>query len=188
MKVYTHVSLEGYTNSYTILNDDEAVKQAIVVDPGKITMDVINLIEEGGYTLVGVLITHAHTHHIQGLRTLCRIYTPTIYAADTEIYGIGCSVLNGDGVIRVANLNVEHFSVPGHSIDSMVYKIEDLLFTGDTLNSGVTGSTLNVYSHRMLCNRIKDKLFSLSDSTIVLPGHGSPGTIGSERQFNIDIQ
>lgn len=188
MKVYTHTSIEGYTNSYTIVNDDENVKEAILVDPGKITMDEINLIEEDNYTLTAVLITHAHKHHIQGLRTIRRIYTPTVYAADTEIYGISCSVLNGDGVFRVANFNIEHFSVPGHSIDSMVYKIGDLLFTGDTLNSGVIGSTLNVYSHKLLCNKIKDKLFSLPDSTIVLPGHGCPGTIGSERQFNIDIQ
>lgn len=187
MKVYNHVSGEGYTNSYTILNDDETVKEAIVIDPGKITMDVINLIEDGGYVLTAVLITHAHARHIQGLRTLCRIYTPVIYAADTEIRGLSCFALNGDGIIRIAGLDVEHFSVPGHSIDSMIYKIEDLLFTGDTLISGVTGSTLNVYSHKMLCSRIKDKIFSLPDSTIVLPGHGCPGTIGSERQFNIDI-
>ena len=97
------------------------------------------------------------------------------------------SILNGDGIIKIAGFNVEFFSVPGHSPDSMVYKIEDVVFTGDTLISGVTGSTLSQYSHKLLCKKIKDKIFSLPNRTVVFPGHGSPSTIESEKQFNIDL-
>ena len=82
MKLYFHLCVDGFTNSYTILNDRPDVKEAIIVDPGKIDMETINLIEEGGYKLSAVLITHKHTHHIQGLRTLKKIYTPVVYAAD----------------------------------------------------------------------------------------------------------
>lgn len=186
MKVYCHVSLEGYTNSYTILND-EGERGAIIVDPVKITMDEINLIEGGGYNLAGVLVTHGHTHHVAGLKTLQKIYAPAVYAADSELCGIACSILNGDGILRLAGLDVVHYSVPGHSIDSMVYSIGDMLFTGDTLSSGVTGGTLSQYSHRLLCSRIREKLLALPDRTIVFPGHGCPGTIGSERRYNLDL-
>lgn len=41
----------------------------------------------------------------------------------------------------------------------MVYKIEDVVFTGDTLISGVTGSTLSQYSHKLLCKKSRIKFF-----------------------------
>ena len=47
MKLYFHLCVDGFTNSYTILNDRPDVKEAIIVDPGKIDMETINLIEEG---------------------------------------------------------------------------------------------------------------------------------------------
>jgi glyoxylase-like metal-dependent hydrolase (beta-lactamase superfamily II) len=187
MKVYFNLCLEGFTNSYTILNDDPNVMEAIIVDPGKVDIATITLIENGGYKLTSVLITHNHSSHVQGLHTLKKIYTPTVYAADSESFGMNYSILNGDGMIRIANFNVEFFSIPGHSPDSMVYKIEDTLFTGDTLIPGHIGSTFSRYSHELLCNKIRDKLFSLPDRTIIFPGHGSPSTIESEKQYNMDF-
>lgn len=187
MKVYFHLCIDGFTNSYVIVNDDPAVMEAIIVDPGQISNNIIRQIEDGGYKLVAVLITHNHAHHINGLRTLTKIYNPTVYAADSETYGMNSSILNGDGMTRIANLNVEFFSIPGHSPDSMVYKIGDVLFTGDTIIPGETGSTSSQYSKKLLCSKIKDKLFKLPDRTLIFPGHGAPGTIESEKQFNIDM-
>ena len=39
-------------------------------------------------------------------------------------------------------------------------------------------------NHDKLVNSIREKLFSLPDSTVVYPGHGPATTIGEERQFN----
>ena len=78
MKVYFHLCIDGFTNSYVIVNDDPAVMEAIIVDPGQISNDIIRQIEDGGYKLVAVLITHNHAHHINGLRTLTKIYNPTV--------------------------------------------------------------------------------------------------------------
>ncbi len=187
MKVYFNLCLDGFTNSYTVLNDNPDVMEALIVDPGHINMETISLIEEGGYNLAAVLITHNHKNHIQGLKTLRKIYSPEVYSSDTHIYGSSCSILNGEGTVRIAGMSVEFCSIPGHSPDSIVYKIEDMLFTGDTLIPGITGSTLSQYSHKILCSKIKDKIFCLPDRTVIFPGHGSPGTVGSEKQFNIDL-
>lgn len=187
MKVYFHLCIESFTNTYVIVNDDPEVMEAIIVDPGQITNGIIKQIEDGGYKLAAVLITHNHRHHIEGLRTLTKIYNPIVYAADSETYGMNSAILNGDGMTRIAELNVEFFSIPGHSPDSMVYKIEDILFTGDTIIPGETGSTSSQYSKKLLCSKIKDKLFTLPDRTLIFPGHGTPGSIESEKQFNMDI-
>ena len=187
MKVYFHYCLDGFANSYTVVNEDPKVRQALIVDPCKVDMQTLNILEYGGYELVAVRITHNHSHHVNGLHTLMKIYSPTLYAADSQVLGMNCEVLSGSGVLRVAGLNVEFLSVPGHSPDSMVYKIEDALFTGDTLIPGIAGSTLSQYSHKLLCARIKERIFRLPDRTVILPGHGAPGTIESERQFNLDV-
>ena len=187
MKIYFNLCIEGFTNSYLVVNDNPEVMEAIIIDPAQITNEIIRQIEDNGYKLVAVLITHNHQHHINGLKTLKKIYNPTIYAADSETYGLNYSILNGDGMTQIAKLNVEFFSIPGHSPDSMVYKIGDVLFTGDTILPGMTGNTTSQYSKKLLCNKIKDKLFTLPDRTIIFPGHGVPGTLESEKQFSLDL-
>ena len=188
MKIYFHLCIDEFTNSYVVINDDPAVMEALIIDPGKITNEIINQIEGGKYKLTGVLITHNHSNHVQGLRVLNKIYTPTVYAADSEIEGRKSFVIRGDGKIKVAGMDIDFFSVPGHSADSMVYKIGDVLFTGDTITSGIIGETSSEYSKRLLCSKIKEKIFSQNDGTIIMPGHGSPTTVAAEKQFNLDIR
>jgi len=185
MKVYFHLNLESFSNCYFVVN--ELSKQAIIIDPGKINERIINQIEEDGLSLCAALITHNHSGHTKGLNTLKKIYDVTIYAADAEIATYQNSVLKGDGSINIAGMNVSYFSVPGHTSDSMVFKIGNVLFTGDTLQAGIIGTTNNNYAKKTLLNCIKSKLLCQHDDTIVMPGHGPISTIGSEKIFNIDF-
>lgn len=187
MKIYFNLSLEEFTNCYVIVNDDPEVKQALIIDPGKITTEIIRQIECDNYNLTGVLITHNHANHVKGLSTLRKIYSPYVYAADYDVGGAKSIVLRGNGELEIAGLSVEYFSVPGHSADSMVYRIGSVLFTGDTVTSGIIGETTSKYSRQCLTDNIKEKIFSQMDSMVLMPGHGPPSTIESEKQFNLDI-
>ena len=187
MKIYFYLCIDGFTNSYTILNDDPNVMEAIIIDPGKFSNEIINRIEKGGYKLTSVLLTHNHAHHTHGLKTLSKIYTPTVYAAESSVYEYESVVLNGDGMTTISGLHVEYFSIPGHSPDSMVYKIEDVIFTGDTLLAGMISKTSHKYSEKLLSSKIREKLYALPDRTVIMPGHGVPSTIESEKQYNLDI-
>ena len=187
MKIYFHLSLEEFTNCYVVVNDDPSVMEALIIDPGKVTVDIINQIEKGGYRLTGVLITHNHENHVKGLRTLCKIYKPVIYAADSGFSEYSNFVLRGDGKITVAGLEVEYLSVPGHSSDSMVYKIGNVMFTGDTIFAGTIGGTSSQYSTNLLKKNINEKVLSQMEHTILMPGHGPPSTVLSEKQFNTDM-
>ncbi len=188
MKIYFHLCLEEFTNCYLVVNDDPKIKEALIVDPGKISNEIIMQIENGGYQLTGVLVTHNHENHVQGLSTLTKIYSPYIYAADYGIAGKRTVLLRGEGTIKVAGLNVEYFSLPGHSADSMIFKIENVIFTGDTLTSGIIGETNGTFFKNMLRSNIQKKIFSQTDDTILMPGHGPPSTVASEKQFNLDIK
>lgn len=187
MRIYFHLSLDGFTNCYVIVNNDPAVMEALIIDPGKISTEIIDQIEGGGYKLTAVLITHNHTNHVKGLRTLKKIYTPRIYAADFDLASDQHTIIRGDGFFEAAGLKVQHLSVPGHSPDSMVFKIGGVLFTGDTLTSGIIGETSSMYSRRMLCSKIQEKIFSQTDDTVIMPGHGPPSTVASEKLYNLDI-
>ncbi len=188
MKIYFDLSFDGFTNSYVVVNDDPKVMEAIIIDPGKVTFDMINQIEFGDYTLKAVLITHNHKQHVQGLKTLLKIYSTKIYAGDFEVQGVSTEVLRGDGKIKIAGLNIEYFSVPGHSADSMVFKIENVMFTGDTINAGRISGTTNKYSEKLLKDKIQEKILSQIEDTILLPGHGPPTTIRAEKLFNLDVK
>jgi glyoxylase-like metal-dependent hydrolase (beta-lactamase superfamily II) len=88
-------------------------------------------------------------------------------------------------VFSAAGWSILAIAVPGHSQDSIVYKIGNLLFTGDVLHAGMIGKTTSTFNTEALIQRIKDKLLQFPDETIVLPGHGPPSTIGTERKYNL---
>lgn len=182
MKVYFHLSLEGFSNCYVITNEE--TKEAIIIDPGVITKEMIEQIEREKYKLVGVLITHNHSSHVRGLRTIRKIYSPVIYAADYEVAGSDTFLLKGDGIIRVANLSVGYMSVPGHTHDSLIFKIGQILFTGDAITAGLIGDTNSSYSQNTLLKNVQSKILSQQTDIILMPGHGPPSSVEAERHFN----
>ncbi len=186
MKVYFHMCLEEFTNCYVIANDDPRVMEAIIIDPGKISKEIITQLEVNHYKLTSVLVTHNHTHHVRGLSTLNKIYTPQVYAADYEVEGCHTNLIRGDGKLNLAGLEVEYFSLSGHSVDSMIFKIGNLIFTGDAISAGTIGNTSGAYFKKMLSSNIEKKIFSQCDELILMPGHGPPSTIAAERYYNMD--
>ena len=182
MKVYFHFNIDGFSNCYVVTN--ERTMEAIIIDPGKITREILEQLEGGPYSLAAVLITHNHKSHIRGLNTIRKIYTPRVYAADFDIAGSEETILNGDGIIQVAGLKVRHLALPGHSSDSMAYKIGHVVFTGDTIFAGMIASTSSTYARRTLVSNLSAKLMSQQDDIILMPGHGPPTTLASEKNFN----
>lgn len=185
MKVYFHFNLGGSSNCYIIVN--EFHQEAIIVDPAQVTEELIKLIEDNHLTLKGILVTHNHGSHVHGLKTLRKIYDPVILAADWEVAGNKTTVIAGDGKIRVGNTLVHYMSVPGHTADSMVYKVGNVMFTGDVISSGSIGSTTSTHSSFVLKNNIENKILSQTDSVVLFPGHGPPTSVGAAKQFNVDL-
>ena len=77
--------------------------------------------------------------------------------------------------------------VPGHCPGSLCFysAAEELLFDGDVLFAGSIGRTdFPGGDLQLLIRGIREKVFTLPDKTIVLPGHGPQTTIGEERRNN----
>lgn len=179
MKIYFHINEGGFSNCYLVVN--EISNQAIIIDPGKITKEIIARIEDNHLNLAAVLITHNHGSHADGLKTLRKIYSPKVFAADWTVAANDTTVITGDGTTQIEGMQVSYLSIPGHTADSVVYKIGSILFTGDVLLSGEIGKTNSSYSEYILRSNIEHKIFSQLDSTILMPGHGPPTTLGAAK-------
>jgi glyoxylase-like metal-dependent hydrolase (beta-lactamase superfamily II) len=183
MKIYFHTNMESFANCYLLVNEE--TREALIIDPCKITPSLLQQIENDRYLLTAVLITHNHAGHRRGLNTLRKIYAPRIYAADYDVAGASTIILKDAGVFVEAGFTVHFVSMPGHSADSICYRIAHLLFTGDALTAGIIGSTDSNYAKRTLISHINSKVFCQCDFEIIMPGHGPPTSVEAEKQFNI---
>lgn len=190
MKLFFHYCSYGFSNCYVLgaENADEGKQNAaIIVDPGNMEKTVLESIENYNFDLKAVLVTHEHLSHVKGLRTLKKIYNVEIFAVNHRIMDNKTKMVKDGDILDIAGFSVEVISIPGHSSDSVVYKIENLLFTGDVLTAGLVGSTASAYGATTQMNNLRSRLLSLPGDYVVLPGHGPPSTLEAERRFNTHI-
>jgi glyoxylase-like metal-dependent hydrolase (beta-lactamase superfamily II) len=150
--------------------------------------EILNFIEKNAYTLRGVLLTHEHRSHTGGLKTLKRIYDTDVYAVNHLIMDQRTILVKDEEHLRIGTFNVEVISVPGHSADSAVFKVDRLLFTGDVLTAGMVGTTVSSYGASVQMTALRSKIFALPGDFTVLPGHGPPSTLEAERRFNAGVE
>ena len=191
MKVFIHYCPYGFSNCYimgTDIDDKNSPRDAVVVDPGSMETPMLDFIEGHDYKLKGILITHDHKGHVHGLRTLRRIYDTKIYAVNPMVQNHKTTVVKDGDILKLGAITVTVITVPGHSSDSAVFRINQTLLTGDTITAGLLGSTISSYGKTKQMDGLRSKVLSLPGNFVVLPGHGPPSTLDAERQFNIGIQ
>jgi len=186
MKLFFYYCFPGFSNCY-VLGTDESPGEAIIIDPGNMDNKILECIESNDYKLSGVLITHEHGRHIHGLRSLKRIYQVEIFAINGVIQDSETTQIKDGDKLSIGPFAVEVISIPGHSSDSVVYLVGNLLFTGDVLTAGLVGSTASAYGAATQMNRLRNRVLTLPGDYTVLPGHGPPSTLAAERNFNVGI-
>ena len=182
MKVFTIYNTKGYINTYLI--GPEEGGDAIIIDPGQTDLHLLDLIESNNYYLKSIFVTHAHETHIKGIKTLLKIYDADIYSKLPLISETETISLKDDDKIHLSGYEIEVIDIPGHSDDSLVFRIRNLLFTGDVLSAGLIGSTVNNDSKKILQKGIIRKLFSIKEDMVIFPGHGAPSTLNAEKKMN----
>jgi glyoxylase-like metal-dependent hydrolase (beta-lactamase superfamily II) len=193
VKLYFHYCRYGFSNCYVLGTDsadnpEAAPREAIIVDPGAIDEAILKSIENNNYKLRGVFITHDHLNHVHGLRTLERIYRAESYAVNPVIRDHRTRRVRDGDTVTIGPFKIEVISVPGHSSDSAVFRIDNLLFTGDAMSAGLVGSAPSSYGAAVQMAALRSKILSLPGDFTVLPSHGPPSTLEVERRYNAGIQ
>lgn len=186
MKLFAHYTFTGFSNSYLIGPDQGG--EAVLIDPGFFNVSLLKMVEDSGFDLSYILITHAHESHISALRTIFKIYSPSLFSANPKIHDQSCEAVREGEPLTLGEFPFSVLATPGHSPDSVTYVLGRYLFTGDTLFAGSIGSTHDEISRALLVSSIRGKILTLEDDYTVFPGHGPPTTVGIERRLNPEIQ
>jgi hydroxyacylglutathione hydrolase len=185
---------------------DENTREAMVIDPGDEIEDVIALLQKHGLTVKQIVITHAHIDHIGGAAKLRKLTGAPVllnqndYALlkmlDVQAAWVGMAVpeqvqidqplANGDK-LQTGNLETTVMHTPGHTEGSvcLYFAAEHKLIAGDTLFAGSIGRTdLPGGSLKKIMSSLHERVLTLPDETVVIPGHGPLTSIGAERETN----
>lgn len=202
------------TNCYFVFNaaePEEPTKSdapipCIVFDPADKGDLLYEKLTQNNLKVELILLTHGHFDHMSGADDLRKLSGAQVWCwekeddlcqdpdANLSYDFIGKSItikpdrLLRDGeIIEAAGLKCRLIGTPGHTVGSCCYSFDDdkVLISGDTLFEGSVGRTdFPGGSASTLVRSVKEKLFELSDDTIVYPGHGGITTIGDEKKYN----
>ena len=180
--------------------------QAVVIDPGANTDEIVQYLRAERLTVAAYLLTHGHADHIGGLdKMLAACPAPVYLHAEEQRWAFSSrnslppfyfppstppadlhAVADGEE-ITLAGIPFRVIATPGHTPGGVCYFAEKelALFSGDTLFQGTVGRTdLPGGDGRVLAQSLK-KLAVLSPATRVYPGHGPETTLADERRQNV---
>jgi glyoxylase-like metal-dependent hydrolase (beta-lactamase superfamily II) len=98
--------------------------------------------------------------------------------------------------LELAGLRFEVDHTPGHTQGSVAFRapyergdVSEVMFAGDLLFAGSIGrSDLPGGDQATMMETLRDKVLTLADDIVVLPGHGEQTSIGRERATNPFLQ
>ena len=186
----------GYlmTNCYVVA--DEESRECAVLDPGGDPYAIADYLEEHRLKCRAVLLTHGHFDQVMGVEGLMEFVDGPLYMSRLDLdkdIGNGSflfsppenTVFVGHGdTVEVGKLRFEVIGCPGHTPGGLAYRIEDCLFTGDTLFRLSVGRSDFPASDEKALRRSLARLAALEGDYDVYPGHGRATTLEYERRFN----
>jgi glyoxylase-like metal-dependent hydrolase (beta-lactamase superfamily II) len=197
----------GYivTNSYFYIDDE--TKHGFLIDPGAEPEKLLGIINEQGFTIEKILLTHGHFDHIGAVPALQQaLKVPVLMQENGRLYaenpGWNLSAqleeaLTLDTVTYIADdsdvlladkktFGLHMVPVPGHTADGCIYYSaqDKVAFVGDSVFKSSYGRTdLPGGDAQQLLQGIVRHILTLPADTTLLSGHSEPTTVAAERQM-----
>lgn len=143
--------------------------KCIIIDPG--SYNPINyFLKKNNIIPIGILITHHHQDHLNGVKKLKKKYNKIKIFGPNEIKKIeNINFIKNKDNIKINNFSFSVFSTPGHTKKHVIYYLKPYLFCGDTLFSGGCGKIFEG-TYRQMYNSIK-LIKNFPKKTLICPAH-----------------
>jgi hydroxyacylglutathione hydrolase len=169
------------TNAYLVVCIE--TKESLVVDA---PADAGKIIENLNGTIPRyILLTHDHYDHtgvITSLRSRLKVPLATHELSSYQLKTPPEILLKDGETIQLGKLEIEVLFTPGHTPGGLCFKAGKYLLAGDTLFPGGPGHTDSPEDFKQIIDSIANKIFSLPDNTVVLPGHGEGTTVKKSKE------
>ena len=191
------------TNCYILYNKID--NNTVIIDPAADFETIDKYLIDKDLLLDSVILTHGHFDHIEALSSLVNKYNPRIiinkfdkdllsdaslnlslnfFGKDVTVKSDKIVLVEDDNKLLIDNI-FTFIHTPGHTPGSMCVKIDDNLFTGDTLFYHSIGNAFPPYGDVELeIESIISKLLTYNKNLVCYPGHGQSTTLDEERKNN----
>jgi glyoxylase-like metal-dependent hydrolase (beta-lactamase superfamily II)/rhodanese-related sulfurtransferase len=163
---------------------------AALIDPELSRVDhYLALASRHGLRIRYLIDSHTHADHFSATCELARqLEVPVVMHRRSRAPFVDMKIGDGEMVL-LGKLRIQVMHTPGHTGDSMCLKVEDRVFTGDTLLAGATGRTdLPTGDAGALYDSLFNHVLKLDPALKVFPAHAYKGraqsTIGQELAEN----
>jgi glyoxylase-like metal-dependent hydrolase (beta-lactamase superfamily II) len=191
---------------------DDATKRAIVVDPGGDFERIEGRLTALGASVDAIVHTHTHIDHVGATAAVQRKSNARacIHEQDRFLYDLlpvqaamlGVALpekvemegsLTDGGTLSAGAVEMGVLHTPGHTPGSVTFVVKTAdgtrVFSGDTLfRRGIGRTDLWGGDSGLIMRSLREKILTLPDDAIVVPGHGPETTIGEERAKNPFLQ
>ena len=198
MKIYHVINGPLRVNTYFLIGQDG---QAVVIDCGESYNKIKQTEQSLNVKIKAVLLTHAHFDHAGCAKKLqddgAKIYVskkdaPKLmndlnlsshFGRAFDYVKADCTFSDGE-TISVCGIDFFVIETPGHTDGSVTFKVDNALFTGDTLFLLSVGRTDFPSGNRRDLVASVRKLFKLEGDYAVYPGHEEFTRLSHEREYN----
>ncbi len=193
------------TNAYLVA--DSETKEAAVIDPAWDGHIILGAAQKRGWRIGHLWYTHAHFDHIGGAAAIADELNPlplvALHPNDHVLWraGGGGAFFGFDidpgpeptidfvhGMkLKLGSVEFEIRFTPGHTTGHCILYVPSArtCFCGDLIFAGSVGRTdLPGGDWNLLEKSIREQIFTLSDDTRLLSGHGPETTVGEEKRSN----
>lgn len=200
IKIETFCDHPNNANTYLIKKDGHG----IIIDPAN-NLKTINRFCDN-VVIDGIFLTHGHYDHFKNLEEFINFYKAKCYMhkdAKKKIYDIrtsyayafGCNdipnidlsniiLLEKEQKLRIGNFEIEIIFTPGHTNCSLIYMIENNMFSGDTLFKSSIGRTDLATGNSIVLKNSLDKIKKLKYNYNIYPGHDDSTQLFEEIKHN----
>jgi glyoxylase-like metal-dependent hydrolase (beta-lactamase superfamily II) len=183
---------------------DDTGSECLLIDPGDDAEKISASIQSLGLSPLGILNTHGHIDHIGAVNDLKKefeipFYLPVGEKAILELYETTALYfglkprekpevdfwLENESKLTLGPFSFQVYFTPGHTPGGQCYKIENHLFSGDTLFKRSVGRTdLPGGDWNTLEQSLKMLVSEIPEDTLIHSGHGPDTTMARERVEN----